>query len=129
MASYGLRSRRSKYNESRRTRKKESVMKPALFKVLALLAAAFLVFSETEALARGGRGGGGGGRGGGGRGRAGGMGGGGRSYSGSRPSASRGGYGGGGYSRSRSVSRPQAASRPSSGRTGGMVPNRNVGGG
>ena len=105
-------------------------MKRASFKVLALLAAAFLVLSETESMARGGggggRGGGGGGRGGGGGGRAGGMGGGGRSASASRPSVSRGGYGG---SRPQGVSRPQTVSRPSSGRAGGMVPNRNVGGG
>ena len=106
-------------------------MKPALFKILVLLAGAFLVLSQTESMARGGRGGGGGGgRGGGGGGRAGGMGGGGRSYSGSRRSASRGGYGGGGgASRSQSFSRPQTASRPSAGRSGGMVPSRNVGGG
>jgi hypothetical protein len=39
-------------------------MKPALFKLVALLAAAFLVLSENETMARGGRGGGGGGRGG-----------------------------------------------------------------
>src|SRR5271155_3976829 len=113
-------------------------MKSASFRMLACLAGAFLLVSESESLAAhgGGRHGGGGGgghaagrggggghavsRGGGGGGRAGGMGGGGRSAQASRPSVSGGGYGGGGS---------RVASRPSSSRAGGMVPKKNVSGG
>jgi hypothetical protein len=104
-------------------------MKSALLKAPALALGVFLLLSDTESLlARGGRGGGGrggGGRAGGGGGaRAGGMGGGGRSFSAHRPAVSSGGFGGGG-----GLSRPQNVSRPSSSRTGGMVPNKNISGG
>jgi hypothetical protein len=102
-------------------------MNSAAFRVLACLVSAFLLLSESASLeARGGgRGGGGGGRavsrgGGGGAGRVGGMGGGGRAAGVSRPAVSGGGYGGGGS---------RVASRPSSSRSGGLVPNKNVGGG
>ena len=116
-------------------------MKFASLRMLACLASAFFLVSESESLAAHGgggrhggggggghaaaRGGGGGGghavsRGGGGGGRVGGMGGGGRSAHTSRPSVSGGGYGGGGS---------KIASRPSSSHAGGMVPRKNVSGG
>jgi hypothetical protein len=104
-------------------------MKSASFRMLACLAGAFLLVSESGSLAAhggGGRhGGGGGGRavsrgGGGGGGRVGGIGGGGRSAHASRPSVSGGGYGGGGS---------RVASRPSGSHAGGMVPRKSVSGG
>jgi hypothetical protein len=110
-------------------------MKSGSCRMLAYLAGALLLVSESESLAaHGGHGGGGGGhaggrggggghaasRGGGGGGRVGGMGGGGRSAQVSRPSVSGGGYGGGGS---------RVASRPSSSHAGGMVPRKNVSGG
>ena len=119
-------------------------MNLASFRLLACLLSAFLLFTESESLAArgggggrggrggghaGGRGGGGGGGhaasrgGGGGAGRVGGMGGGGRSAAASRPAVSGGGYGGGGGRASK------VASRPSSSRAGGLVPDKNVGGG
>jgi hypothetical protein len=108
-----------------------------LFRILVLVAGALVLFAQTESIvARGGGGRGGGGRGGGGGGgravgrgggggasRAGGMGGGGRvGGPSSRSSVSGGGYrAGGGQTRN--------VSRPSSNRTGGLAPNKNVAGG
>jgi hypothetical protein len=107
-------------------------VKPALFRILVLVAGALVLFAQTESSAArggGGRGaGGGGGRavsrgGGGGASRVGGMGGGGRrSGSISRSSVSAGGYrAGGGQNRN--------VSRPNSNRAGGLAPNKNVTGG